>query len=444
MRKENTLNNHQAFKTKEQVNSDIFFLPAMEKLSLSPFLFYFADYLGDQFGDGSFSLKLFLLYLAVKTQEGHLRSSIDPSNPACLKKIKKEMESWARENTPDSQNTFDEPIQRMLENIPSLISSNPRIFGKGEDNKPVIISGSFYYLHKYYHFEKRIIQALEHFLSSRKIFFSEEVQKKALELVYRHHEHTSPFSLNERQKNAIRLALEKKILIVTGGPGTGKTTLVITLLRALLHAHVLENGKNAPPYLILLAAPTGRAADRLMESLHTISSLPSTPDIREKEIDAMLPSQAFTLHRILQEGLWARKEGKQKKLICDVMIVDEASMIDTGQMAILLESIPEKGKLILIGDRNQLPSVESGTILADLLPRENEAKHRLSPCSVELIEMNRSVKQIGALANAVNRGDADLAFSLMQEAEGKERHRLTRFSFLTLIASGKGISFFRI
>ena len=74
MVKGNTLSDHQAFKMKEQVNSNNFFLLTMEKLSFSPFLFYFADYLGDKFGDGSFSLKLFLLYLAVKTQEGHLAS----------------------------------------------------------------------------------------------------------------------------------------------------------------------------------------------------------------------------------------------------------------------------------------------------------------------------------------------------------------------------------
>ncbi|MBN2143299.1 MAG: exodeoxyribonuclease V subunit alpha [Candidatus Aureabacteria bacterium] len=389
----------------------------MENLSLSPVIYYFADYMGGKRGDGSFSLKFFLLYLALKTREGHLRIFMDPADESFSEKIQQEFNYWLEDHSKDVRIRFHEQIKEMVHALPVMLSTNPDIFGKDEEEKPVIMSGPYFYLHKYYHYEKRILRSLGNFLSSRQDFFSKSVQEQAMEMALKHEEHSTSFSLNEEQKKALKTVLEKKFSIVTGGPGTGKTFLVINFLRALLYAHLMEEKIGTRPYVILLAAPTGRAADTLMEKIRASAAFQGRNAL-QKKIDAALPEKAFTLHRLLQEGLSSINESHPKKLIADAVVVDEASMIDAGQMALLMESIPENGKLILMGDKNQLPSVESGTILADMLPRHRDiSPHALTGHITELSEMKRCAKEISDLAQAVNRGDADAAFSLMQQEE---------------------------
>lgn len=143
---------------------------------------------------------------------------------------------------------------------------------------------------------------------------------------------------SEEQREALRTALERKILVVTGGPGTGKTTLTVGLIRlfALRGLHVE------------LAAPTGRAAKRLADA-------------------AGRPAR--TLHRLLafdpESGTFTRNE--DNVLGCDVLIIDEASMVDVPLMRELLRALPREARLILIGDVDQLPSVGPGTLLRDLI-----------------------------------------------------------------------------
>ncbi|MAE70095.1 MAG: ATP-dependent RecD-like DNA helicase [Gemmatimonadetes bacterium] len=142
----------------------------------------------------------------------------------------------------------------------------------------------------------------------------------------------------ERQRAALHQALERKILVVTGGPGTGKTTITVGLI-ALFGLRGLQVG---------LAAPTGRAAKRLADASHL---------------------RASTIHRMLafdpESGEFTRNE--DRPLSCDVLIVDEASMIDVPLMLHLLRALPRETRLILIGDVDQLPSVGPGTLLKDLI-----------------------------------------------------------------------------
>ncbi len=142
----------------------------------------------------------------------------------------------------------------------------------------------------------------------------------------------------ERQCAALHQALDRKILVVTGGPGTGKTTITVGLI-ALFELRGLE---------VRLAAPTGRAAKRLADASHL---------------------RASTIHRMLafdpESGEFTRNEGRP--LSCDVLIVDEASMIDVPLMLHLLRALPRETRLILIGDVDQLPSVGPGTLLKDLI-----------------------------------------------------------------------------
>jgi exodeoxyribonuclease V alpha subunit len=144
--------------------------------------------------------------------------------------------------------------------------------------------------------------------------------------------------LEEEQQEAVRQALQQKVLVITGGPGTGKTTLLNSLLALLRRAK----------FSFLLAAPTGRAAKRMAESAG---------------------EEAMTIHRLLEynphEGGFGRTE--DRPLEADLVIIDEASMVDLALMDNLLSAIDRHSHLVLIGDVDQLPSVGPGSVLRDLI-----------------------------------------------------------------------------
>lgn len=148
-------------------------------------------------------------------------------------------------------------------------------------------------------------------------------------------------SLAREQRQAVRAGLTRKVLVITGGPGTGKTTLVRGIVR------ILER-KNQR---ILLAAPTGRAAKRLSEATG---------------------GEATTLHRCLEFNAQNRAfdRNRDRPLACDLLIVDEASMLDTVLAYHVLRAVPDAGRVILVGDVDQLPSVGPGKVLADLIRSE--------------------------------------------------------------------------
>lgn len=163
------------------------------------------------------------------------------------------------------------------------------------------------------------------------------------------------------QKIAVALALTRRVTIISGGPGTGKTTTVAKLLAAL----VLANGADPSRLRIMAAAPTGKAAARLTASLHqAVSKLAA-----EHCLGLPIPKEAVTLHRLLgahsHDGQ-AFLHHKGNPLHLDILIIDEASMIDLSMMAAVIDALPVDAKFILLGDREQLASVEAGSVLGDL------------------------------------------------------------------------------
>lgn len=164
------------------------------------------------------------------------------------------------------------------------------------------------------------------------------------------------------QKVAVALAVTRQAAIISGGPGTGKTTTVAKLLATLVMLGQGDSSGRAPR--IRLAAPTGKAAARLTESLNQAMSKLALP----AEALAAIPQEALTLHRLLG----AKKQSRffvhhaQNPLHLDVLVIDEASMVDLSLMASVLEALPPHAWLILLGDREQLASVESGSILGDI------------------------------------------------------------------------------
>jgi exodeoxyribonuclease V alpha subunit len=174
------------------------------------------------------------------------------------------------------------------------------------------------------------------------------------------------------QKIACATAARSAFTIITGGPGTGKTTTVVKIL-AVLQALALEGAAPAAapgrPLRIKLAAPTGKAAARLSESIAgAVSRLPLENLPAGAAIRQAIPTSVSTLHRLLGSRPGSRKfrHDAEHPLALDVLVVDEASMIDLETMAALLQALPSRGRVILLGDKDQLASVEAGAVLADL------------------------------------------------------------------------------
>ncbi|QIK38351.1 exodeoxyribonuclease V subunit alpha [Caldichromatium japonicum] len=171
------------------------------------------------------------------------------------------------------------------------------------------------------------------------------------------------------QRIACALAARAHFAVITGGPGTGKTTTVARLL-ALLQGLAL--GCGCLPLSIRLAAPTGKAAARLNEALATsVSRLPYDRLPLGEALRAAIPIEAQTLHRLLgaRPDSGRLRYDRRRPLPADVVVVDEASMIDVERMAALLEALRPQARLFLIGDKDQLASVEAGAVLGGLCQR---------------------------------------------------------------------------
>jgi exodeoxyribonuclease V alpha subunit len=154
------------------------------------------------------------------------------------------------------------------------------------------------------------------------------------------------------QKLAVALALRRRLVVISGGPGTGKTTTVVNLIACVL--------AQQPEARIALAAPTGKAAARMSEALRQRAAhLP--PALRER-----LPAEASTVHRLLGAGPNGFRHDAQHPLPIDLLVVDEASMLDLALATRLLEAVPEPARLVLLGDKDQLAAVESGAVFAEL------------------------------------------------------------------------------
>jgi exodeoxyribonuclease V alpha subunit len=168
--------------------------------------------------------------------------------------------------------------------------------------------------------------------------------------------------LANEQRIAAKVASLRQLTIISGGPGTGKTTTVVGLL-VLLIEQLLLAGHRSPR--VTLLAPTGKAAARLVES---VAQARRRLGILEP-IAAHLPETAMTLHRALRPlgGSTTRfYHDARRPLLADVVVVDEASMVDVALMRRLFEALPLRARVVLLGDKNQLASVEAGAVLADL------------------------------------------------------------------------------
>lgn len=163
----------------------------------------------------------------------------------------------------------------------------------------------------------------------------------------------------ELAKVAAAVALTRRFAVISGGPGTGKTTTVTKLLAALI-----EQATHEKNLTIKLVAPTGKAAARLTESIgKAVQELPVSPELKAK-----IPTESSTLHRLLGAipNSAEFRHNKQNPLHLDILVIDEASMVDLPMMYKVVDALPKHARLILLGDKDQLASVEAGAVLGDI------------------------------------------------------------------------------
>jgi exodeoxyribonuclease V alpha subunit len=246
-----------------------------------------------------------------------------------------------------------------------------------------------------------------------------------------------PASELDWQRMAALLALQRRFCAISGGPGTGKTYTVVKIL-ALLIEHAMHAGARLPQ--VTLVAPTGKAAARLSESIRKAkSTLPCSDAVRDR-----IPEGAATIHRCLGSIGGSATEFRhhaRNPLVTDVVLVDEASMVDVALMSRLVAAVPPHARLILLGDQDQLASVEAGAVLGDIcntgaprsysqalieqvarltgdqLPRSAGAPQATGiwDCIVQLTHSYRYGPQsgIGTLARAIKSGDAGAALEIL-------------------------------
>lgn len=237
-----------------------------------------------------------------------------------------------------------------------------------EENTPLVLAGHRLYLRRYRRYEQSVEQHLRAFML-RQPPAPDPGFTALLEELFP----TTGQAAADWQKIACALAAGSAFSLITGGPGTGKTTTVVRLL-ALLQGEALQAGQ--PPLQIRLAAPTGKAAARLKESIgRAIGGLPERIRADATWL-ASIPAEVATLHRLLGSRPDTRlfRHNARHPLPLDVLVIDEGSMVDLEMMATVLDALPPHARFFLLGDKDQLASVEAGSVLGDLC-RRAEAGH---------------------------------------------------------------------
>jgi exodeoxyribonuclease V alpha subunit len=261
----------------------------------------------------------------------------------------------------------------------------------------VLDSAGRLYLHRCWWYEQQVAAGI--LARSRPLAVDESRLEAALDRYF-----PAQDGGEDLQRTAARMALTHRFSVISGGPGTGKTATVARILALLL-----DMAGDARPE-ITLSAPTGKAALRLHQSIMLAADRLVFPD----GIRNCLPTGVSTIHRLLgAQNRTARfRHNSDNRLPCDILVVDEASMVDLPLMASLMEALRDDARLILLGDRNQLASVEAGAVLADICTGGNLA-------AVPITQLTKSYRfggdsGIAAVSALISSGAAAAAAELLQ------------------------------
>ncbi len=266
------------------------------------------------------------------------------------------------------------------------------------------------YLARYFDHEQRLAAHLADLHAAAVVLPEEAYLEERLAHYFPTHGHEPGAQL---QKEAARVALRRRFSVISGGPGTGKTSTVVKILALLFE---VAHRENRPTPEIMLLSPTGKAAARMMESIaEAQKTLEMSEVAREQFAQRGALSQAVTVHRalgVVPQNSNRFRHGPGHPLPADVVLVDEASMIDLSLMRHLVDALGPKAKLILLGDRHQLASVQAGSVLSELCLLFAGEEER------SLVELTKSFRfkedsGIAEVARAVRDGQPEEALSVL-------------------------------
>lgn len=286
----------------------------------------------------------------------------------------------------------------------TALSSSPivAVGVDGDPSRPLRLIGETVYLDRYWRQEQRIGRALDEATLRESPVVDEEKLESALGRLF-----GSGDSDVDLQRRAAEVAAHRWVSVLAGGPGTGKTTTVARLLAALQDQ---ANGSLR----VALAAPTAVAAKRL-----TLAARHAAGAFDQADRERLGNLEAVTLHRLLGWRAGSRtrfRHDRENRLPFDVVVVDEASMVSLTMMSRLVDALRPRARLVLVGDPDQLASIEAGAVLGDLVQRmEHDERHSV----VRLSEVHRYSTQIHALAEAVRSGQPDRVLDVL---DGSDEH----------------------
>jgi len=337
--------------------------------------------------------------------------------------------------------------------------------------QPIVFENNCVYMRRYYQFEQTLVQNIKIRLTQR-LPTSPQKISSVLQQLFPPVAHEKAHEI-DWQKIAVANAMNKNFTVIAGGPGTGKTYTVTKLLAALImlnnndiEAEASETYTNGnKPNIsiskqsknqsleIALVAPTGKAAQRLSESI--ISAIAGFKALINESVLAAIPTQAKTIHRLL--GVIPNspnfRHDQNNLLSCDVLLIDEVSMVDLPMMTRIFRALKNNAKIILLGDADQLPSVAVGSVLADIAPRPHlgysadNANYLAQACQLDVQLLNHAFKQtdsysdhlsflitsrrfdgegeIGRLSAHVIKGESSQSWQLLQAANKSKKNQLT-------------------
>lgn len=317
----------------------------------------------------------------------------------------------------------DEDDQRTAVSLlDAAAASEPRLrplFGQARpdqegDYRPLLRVGDHLYAQRLWQLERRVVARLRELLAAPFAVDTSAVDTALADLRARpaHDAAGRAVPLTDEQEAAVRAALEGRLTAITGGPGTGKTWIVAALLR------VIARLGDPPRVEVALAAPTGKAADRLQGSLRAALAAVADPSEADAELLAS-PLAASTLHRLLSyspTGEYFRRH-ERNPLAERLVIVDESSMLDLTLAERLLRSLAPGGRLVLLGDARQLPSVDAGAVFRDLVAAASgSGRVAVLTRSWRMDPRDTAGSAILSLANAIAAGSLSSAAAASTDA----------------------------
>lgn len=272
------------------------------------------------------------------------------------------------------------------------------LVGDGSGPQPLVLEGERLYLNRYWDYQRRLAGELRRRAARTVSAKDAAATEAALGTLF------PAKGSDPQQRQAAHTATQGALTLVSGGPGTGKTSTVVKILAALLAGN--------PRLRVALVAPTGKAAARMTESIRAAKAGDELAGLGAA-LRGAIPEAASTIHRRLGWQPFATSRFRHdvaNPLPVDVVVLDEASMIDLALMTKLVEAIPEHARVVILGDKDQLASVQAGRVYGDLCAAAGAGM--LGDRYVELVTSHRFGPDSGiaALAQAIKRGDADAAF----------------------------------